>query len=93
VSQKEEPESDLNQLQARIRQMQKEETTAQAPQASVHLVFSLGFTVVASLMVSDYFGRWLSEKAGNPQYRMVGWVLGLGMAAIAVYKQLRPFLK
>lgn len=88
-----ESESELDRLQAKIRQMQSEESSQEPPQASVHLVFSLGLTVVVSLLGGDFFGRILSQKAGNPQYLLVGWVLGLGMAALGVYKQLRPFLK
>ena len=89
-----EDDSDLEVVQARIRELKGQtHLSSEAPPASVGLVFSLGFTVVGALIAGDFFGRWVSEKAGNPQYRLVGWVLGLGLACLSVYKQLRPYLK
>jgi len=61
--------------------------------AGMGLVFSLGFTVLGALMAGDHFGRYLSEKAGNPQFAMVGWGLGLGVAVLGAYIVLRPYLK
>jgi hypothetical protein len=44
-------------------------------------------------MAGDHFGRYLSQKAGNPQYAMVGVGLGLGVALAGAYLLLRPYLK
>ena len=79
--------SELDLVQAKIAQL-KEST-----QATPGLVFSMGFAVIGSLMAGETFGRYLSEKAGNPQYSLVGWVLGFGMAGLAVYQLLRPYMK
>ena len=85
---------ELEKVEQRIRELKGSPPgPSDRPQAGVHLVFSMGFTVVGALVMGDFFGRLASEKAGNPQLRLVGWVLGLGLAAVAVYKQMRPFLK
>ena len=87
---------ELEELQAQIQRLKgppekKSETGGQM--AGMGLVFSLGFTVLGALMAGDRFGRYLSEKAGNPQYAMVGWGLGLGLALVGAYIMLRPYLK
>lgn len=86
--------SELDLVQAKIAQL-KESTKVprEPPQATPGLVFSMGFAVIGSLMAGETFGRYLSEKAGNPQYSLVGWVLGFGMAGLAVYQLLRPYMK
>lgn len=87
------PKSDsVEELQGRIQRLKDEEPKAQAPIASIHLAFSLGATVIGSLLMGDFFGRKLAEYAGNPQYRLVGWALGLGLAGLAGYKLLKPYI-
>ncbi len=87
--------SELDDVQKQIAQL-KAENLKKPPEAQVagmHLVFSMGFTVLGALYMGDQFGRYLSLKAGNPQYGLVGWVLGLGLAIFAVYGLLRPYMK
>ena len=87
--------SELDELQERIQRLKEKspETTSQIPVAGMHLVFAMGFTVIGSLMAGDYFGSYLSQKAGNPQYSLVGWLLGLGLAVFSVIGLLRPYMK
>lgn len=82
----------LDELQERIQKLKDEVAPKQDPVMSVHVAFSLGFSVLGALMVGDFFGRWLSEKAGNPNYVLVGWVLGFGLAGMAAHRLLRPYL-
>ncbi|MCW5868480.1 MAG: hypothetical protein KIS61_14560, partial [Candidatus Eremiobacteraeota bacterium] len=89
-------ESDeLEELQEQIQRLKgpPEQKSEGGQMAGMGLVFSLGFTVLGALMAGDHFGRYLSEKAGNPQYSMVGWGLGLGLALVGAYFLLRPYLK
>lgn len=89
----EEP-SELDLVQAKIEQLKEScKVPAGPPQATPGLVFSMGFAVIGSLMAGERFGVYLSEKAGNPQYSLVGWVLGFGLAGLAVYQLLRPYMK
>ena len=89
--------NELEELQEQIQRLkgppEKEPEKGGGQMAGIGLVFSLGFTVLGALMAGDHFGRYLSEKAGNPQYSLVGWVLGFGMAGLAVYQLLRPYMK
>lgn len=87
-----ESKDEVGELQERIERLKGEEPKAQAPIASIHLAFSLGATVIGALFLGDYFGRMLAEHAGNPQYRLVGWALGLGLAGLAGYKLLKPYV-
>ena len=91
----EEGPDEFEELQQQIQRLKgppaKEPERGQA--AGIGLVFSLGFTVLGSLMSGEHFGRYLSQKAGNPQYAMVGWGLGLGVAIFGACLLLRPYLK
>jgi F0F1-type ATP synthase assembly protein I len=82
----------VEELQDRIQRLKGDEPKAEAPIASIHLAFSLGATVIGALLMGDFFGRKLAEYAGNPQYRLVGWALGLGLAGLAGYKLLKPYI-
>lgn len=87
---------ELESLQEQIQRLKgppEKKPEAGGQMAGMGLVFSLGFTVLGALMAGDHFGRYLSEKAGNPQYAMVGWGLGLGLALVGAYMMLRPYLK
>lgn len=87
---------ELDELQQQIQRLKgtpEKEPDPRGGMAGVGLVFSLGFTVLGGLMAGDHFGRYLSQKAGNPQYAMVGWGLGLGAALVGAYLMLRPYLK
>ncbi len=89
--------NELEELQEQIQRLkgppEKEPEKGGGQMAGIGLVFSLGFTVLGALMAGDHFGRYLSEKAGNSQYAMVGWGLGLGLALVGAYLMLRPYLK
>lgn len=84
---------ELDELEERIRKLKSEAAPKTEPIVSIHVAFSLGFSVLGALMLGDFFGRWLSEKAGNPNYVLVGWVLGFGLAGSAAHRLLRPYLK
>ena len=91
----EEGPDEIEELHQQIQRLKgppsKEPERGQA--AGMGLVFSLGFTVLGALMGGEHFGQYLSQKAGNPQYAMVGWGLGLGLAILGAYVLLRPYLK
>lgn len=84
---------DLQQQIQRLKGTPEKKSGTSGQMAGMGLVFSLGFTVLGALMAGEHFGRYLSEKAGNPQYAMVGWGLGLGLAVVGAYFMLRPYLK
>ncbi len=87
---------ELEELQQQIQQLKgkpQKEPDRGGGMAGIGLVFSLAFTVLGALMAGDHFGRYLSQKAGNPQYAMVGVGLGLGVALAGAYLLLRPYLK
>lgn len=86
--------SQLDQLQEKIQQLKAQNRKPpEAPQATPGLVFSVGLSVLGALWVGEQFGRYLSQKAGNPQYLLVGWVSGFGLAGLTVYRLLRPYMK
>lgn len=87
--------NELDELQEQIQRLKgpPEKKPERGQSAGMALVFSLGFMVLSGLWGGYEFGDYLARKAGNPQYAMVGWGLGLGFAAFGAFWVLRPYLK
>lgn len=86
-------DGELERIEQKIEQLKEQSKPPEAAVATPGLVFSMGFLVIGALLMGEQIGRYLSEKAGNPQYRLVGWGLGLGLAGLAVYRLFRPYMK
>lgn len=85
-------DAEIGELQERITRLKGTEKAPDPSVAGIHLAFSLGATVIGALFMGDFFGRTLAERAGNPQLRLVGWGLGMGLAGYASYKLLKPYI-
>lgn len=85
--------SELDEVEKKIEQFKEQSRPAEGRVAGPGLVFSICFAVLGALWMGDHFGRYLSEKAGNPHYSLVGWGLGFALAGLTVYRLLRPYMK
>jgi len=59
----------------------------------IGLVFSLGATMIAGLLLGLWLGGLVEKHTGSPWAVPGGLFLGLGLGGYCVYKMLKPFLQ
>lgn len=59
-----------------------------SPWAGLSLVTGIGVTLIVSLLVGLYLGKWLDRHLGtDPLFTVLGLVAGVGAGSVSVYRQ------